>query len=408
MSDTSLSSGEGLPAAGDPPADSPPVTANPDSASPKSTESCEPIPVAEFFDETPPAPLKPLRPPGPGLPESLGWTFGVLTAHVAASLLFLVVILGLMARGGQTPSHLADLEELDSQYLILLLGGDQVLVLLVAMVAVWLRFYRRVSSTLNLSAIHPLHILAIVGLMLPLSSLSGELYRLAQLGWEQVVVVWPALQAFDDANTVEFLREASACVPLSVMLLFVAVGPALCEELIFRGVIGRGLVARWGLAAGVLMTSLLFAIVHGHPAHVVAVVPIGVALHLIYLATRSFWAPVLLHFLNNAWASMASQLAVQGTLDESLMEAPLSPMLLVSSLTAIVVLGALLYRTRTRYLLPDGTEWNPGYLTVERPPRELDTIMHNGLCSPQSLVIAGTVWAAFAVAFAAELVAFAR
>ncbi|HUQ72585.1 MAG TPA: CPBP family intramembrane glutamic endopeptidase [Planctomycetaceae bacterium] len=350
----------------------------------------------------------PFRKPGPGLPEALGWTFGVLFAHIAATVGVGIVIALLIVFSGGNAAQLATVNAESAPYITLLLGGDQMLVLLATVIAVSLRFSRRAARTLNLTAPHALHIAAVVGLVLPLSAMSGELYRVAGIGWKQFVDGLPMLQWIDQTNTVEYLQEISGALSLPMLLLIVAVGPAFAEELVFRGVIGRGLVARWGLVGGVLMTSLLFAAVHMHPVHVVAVVPLGIAMHLIYLATRSFWAPVLLHFLNNAWASVASQMASTDSVDAAAMEAALSPTLLLASLTAVIVLGGLLYRTRTRYLQADGSEWSPGYVTVEQPPTELLTTRDNGLCSRRTLVTAGSAWAAFAVAFVAELVAFAR
>ncbi|MDZ4689267.1 MAG: CPBP family intramembrane glutamic endopeptidase [Planctomycetaceae bacterium] len=352
--------------------------------------------------------VAPPRKPGPGLPEALAWTFGVLFAHIAATVGVGIVIVLLLVFSGGNAAQLATVDAESAPYITLLLGGDQMLVLLATLIAVSLRFSQRTAQTLNLTAPHPLHVAAVIGLVLPLSAMSGEVYRVTAIGWKQIVDGLPMLKWLDEANTVEYLQEIAGSMSLPMLLLIVAVGPAFAEELVFRGVIGRGLVARWGLVAGVLMTSLLFAAVHMHPVHVIAVVPIGIALHLIYLATRSFWTPVLLHFLNNAWASVASQMASTGNVDAAAMDAPLSPTLLLASLTAIIVLGGLLYRTRTRYLQPDGREWSPGYVTAEQPPAELLTTRDFGLCSRRTLVTAGSAWAAFAVAFVCELVAFAR
>src|SRR5205085_9678359 len=115
-------------------------------------------------------------------------------------------------------------------------------------------------------------------------------------------------------------------------VLVMAVLPALGEELIFRGLIGRGLLARWGVVAGVLWTSVLFGLVHLNPAQAIAVIPIGVILHFVYLTTGSFWAPVLLHFLNNAFAAVmlkyGEQLPLGRVMDS---EAPVPLELLVVS-----------------------------------------------------------------------------
>ncbi len=362
-----------------------------------------PLEITEFIEETSSIP-KP--PPGPGLLEAFGWMTGVFAAHLMAGVVCLIVILVMMAVAGENLQQLANLEQLPPSYLLLLMGGDQWLVLLLTFAAIRLRWGTQVRRNLNLTPLRPLHAAVVIGLVLPLSTLSGETYRLLSLVWKPLVEQFPVLEMLDESNAVELLSTLSSTGSLPMMLLIIAVAPAIGEELVFRGMIGRGLVARWGLVGGVLISSLMFAAVHFHPVHAAAVLPIGIALHCIYLATRSFWAPMLLHFLNNAWATVASRMA---TVDELPVvdEAP-SPVLIWASLTAMVVLGAVLYRTRTRYILPDGKEWTPGYLTAEQPPAELGARIAGGTDTGRNLLMAATAWASFTVAFVAEIAAQAR
>jgi membrane protease YdiL (CAAX protease family) len=85
-------------------------------------------------------------------------------------------------------------------------------------------------------------------------------------------------------------------------LLVVAVGAAVNEELFCRGFLGRGLVGRYGVWAGILLTSFLFGAIHGSLTQGAWAFVLGCVLHLAYLATRSLWVPMLMHFLNNAIA----------------------------------------------------------------------------------------------------------
>jgi hypothetical protein len=163
----------------------------------------------------------------------------------------------------------------------------------------------------------------------------------------------PALEAFNEQASVMMMVEKYFQHGSMVLLLFfLAVVPAVGEEFVFRGVIGRGLTARWGLLAGVLITSCLFAFVHMYPPHIVAVLPIGIMMHLVYLATRSFWAPVLFHFSNNAMAAIFVALGA-GTDDEPAWWMP------IAALTYLAVSLFLLYRYRTRYVNNDGEEPPP-------------------------------------------------
>lgn len=103
-------------------------------------------------------------------------------------------------------------------------------------------------------------------------------------------------------------RELVAATPgqsLWLMVLVIAVGAAVNEELFCRGLLGSGLVGRYGVRLGVLFASVIFAALHGNIPQGCCALVLGVGVHLAYLATRSLWVPILLHFLNNALAVLA-------------------------------------------------------------------------------------------------------
>ncbi|MEZ6066566.1 MAG: hypothetical protein R3B90_12860 [Planctomycetaceae bacterium] len=47
----------------------------------------------------------------------------------------------------------------------------------------------------------------------------------------------------------QLVRRQMLATPYPVLLVAIALGPAIGEELVFRGLIGRGLIHRWGWAA---------------------------------------------------------------------------------------------------------------------------------------------------------------
>ena len=136
------------------------------------------------------------------------------------------------------------------------------------------------------------------------------------------------------------------------------------------------------------MTSLLFSVAHLHPAHQLSVFPLGVLLHVIYLATRSILAPILLHFLVHGWAAVLAKASVsmkdQGAGaqllggDELMAWYVLLPAILAS-------LGAVVFfwRSRIEFQEADGKWWWPIYRSVESP---LGPAVATRLKSPLSLV----------------------
>jgi glutamate-5-semialdehyde dehydrogenase len=82
-------------------------------------------------------------------------------------------------------------------------------------------------------------------------------------------------------------------------LLVVVIGP-IVEEIIFRGVILRGLLARWRPAAAIAISTIAFAAMHLSLAQAPVTLMLGAVLGWLYVRTRSLGLCALLHALNNA------------------------------------------------------------------------------------------------------------
>ncbi|OJU13318.1 MAG: hypothetical protein BGN88_09230 [Clostridiales bacterium 43-6] len=86
---------------------------------------------------------------------------------------------------------------------------------------------------------------------------------------------------------------------LLFLLLTGAVAPAILEEFAFRGVILNAL-KKFGDWPAILISSGLFAMVHGNFVQIPFAFFAGIGLSLCYLRTKSIWPGVLVHFINNA------------------------------------------------------------------------------------------------------------
>ena len=89
--------------------------------------------------------------------------------------------------------------------------------------------------------------------------------------------------------------------PTSFLLnvLVIAVLPALLEEMVFRGYVLRCLRV-YGDGVAVVVSALLFGLMHGNILQVPFAVVVGLALGWLYVTTDNIWLPVFVHFLNNA------------------------------------------------------------------------------------------------------------
>jgi len=110
----------------------------------------------------------------------------------------------------------------------------------------------------------------------------------------------------------------------------------------------------------------------------VAACMLGLSLHFVYLTTRSLLMPMLMHFLNNAGAVLASSATSIPPLT-ALDEATSSNRVAVglAALLLVVVVGYALYVCRARLMPLSGAPapWWPAFPGVECPPADSGTVV---------------------------------
>ncbi len=89
-------------------------------------------------------------------------------------------------------------------------------------------------------------------------------------------------------------------------ILALALAPALAEEIFFRGALLSLLSQRLGPGWGLLLSSLLFGLLHLDPAQGGAAAVLGLYLGALTLRTGSIHAAILCHGLNNLMAVVAA------------------------------------------------------------------------------------------------------
>lgn len=96
--------------------------------------------------------------------------------------------------------------------------------------------------------------------------------------------------------------------PSWLIFLHVALTPAICEEIMFRGVFLRVFEKRFGSVAAIIITGLLFGFYHLRLTQVIVLSLIGMLLAYITIKTDRLWPAMLLHAANNGILSLAPRL----------------------------------------------------------------------------------------------------
>jgi uncharacterized protein len=223
-------------------------------------------------------------------------------------------------------------------------------------------------------------LLALPGLML----LHGGAHELARM------LIPPGKGPALDLS--EMLKGIFQPWPRWLTVLVIGVGPGISEELWCRGFLGRGLLARYGIVAGVILTSIFFGLLHGSLSYAIGTACMGAALHFIYLTTRSLLVPMLLHCLNNS----LSMLLVMGDLNVPNVDPDTPPRLMYlgsACLVAAVFYALYVSRGRLRDVTGAPPRWQPPFPSVALPPPESGTVVAHEAPSPVAiaLVVMGAV-----------------
>lgn len=67
------------------------------------------------------------------------------------------------------------------------------------------------------------------------------------------------------------------------------------EEIVFRGALFPAIKRRYGLTAGIVLSSLVFTLVHMNPIQMISVLPLGIYLAIMYHRTGSIYPGMILH-----------------------------------------------------------------------------------------------------------------
>lgn len=155
----------------------------------------------------------------------------------------------------------------------------------------------------------------------------GDTKRLAsQVGWSVLgwgglipVVGWvgqlneriplpESIRAMEEMQTDLLNQVLGAELGLVAPLITVALVPALCEELFFRGYVQRVAARSFGGLGAVLVVGVAFGFYHLRLSQVLPLSVLGIYMGYVAWRTRSLWPAIVVHLLNNGTIIVAGAL----------------------------------------------------------------------------------------------------
>ncbi len=139
----------------------------------------------------------------------------------------------------------------------------------------------RIRFEIKLPRIFPLLIMAGLGINFVASYINAFIsYAIGYVMPDSLLT-----EAYDDPSVV-------------IMYMTIAFAPAIAEEFLFRGVV-YGNLRPYGKKQAVIISALLFALMHQNIAQLFYTFVCGIVMALMYEWTRSIWCSVLFHLFNN-------------------------------------------------------------------------------------------------------------
>jgi len=173
----------------------------------------------------------------------------------------------------------------------------------------------------------------------------GVIYVLATPAIGLVWSLWMTAMFQDMGDPMRMVSPiilARAEEHLLEVILLVAVGPAVAEEMLFRGYLQTRLLRCWGPAAAILVSTLLFSASHCDPTYMICVLPLGLWFSVVAWRAGSIRPAILCHLANNLFAVLA--LVTRDAEDPSSLLDPYSYAALVVGLPAFLLSLFLLRR----------------------------------------------------------------
>ena len=135
-------------------------------------------------------------------------------------------------------------------------------------------------------------------------------------------------------NPVAEAFELLKTIPYPTMIFMMAITPAICEEVVTRGVVLHGYNKATMLHAA-LINGLIFSILHLSPQQSLYTFVLGVLFAYLVRITNSIWASVLCHFTFNGIQVTLTQVVKASVNEETLNAAQES----MGTLQTVVVMG---------------------------------------------------------------------
>jgi len=148
---------------------------------------------------------------------------------------------------------------------------------------------------------------------------------------------------------IKAMLETKQVTLLIANMLLVAVLPAICEEIFFRGTVMKILYGKTrDIHLAIIFSAFLFSFFHFQFYGFLPRMALGMLFGYLYWWSGSLWTPVIAHLINNAWQVYAAYLYYNGTSEINMDDVDMFPLSTTAMSTAGFFLLCYLYFNASR------------------------------------------------------------
>ena len=245
------------------------------------------------------------------------WTqLAILLGLVGAGFMiagFITVAIGLQAMGGNFAEAMKNTEGLQAALLkpenagyaqAAQIAGTFFMMFLPSFVFIMICYKKMLWAGFS-KHVNFLQILLGFFIMLVANYMAGPFEELSKMALSHFPSIDKAAKAAEDLYSlaVKSMSNLKGWGQFIVALFVVAFFPALFEEMLFRGVV-QNLLTKWTkkVTLSIVITSLLFSLIHASYYLFISRFILGYALGLMFYYTKNIWINILAHFINNTIA----------------------------------------------------------------------------------------------------------
>ena len=174
-----------------------------------------------------------------------------------------------------------------NQGFIILLGNLSTILIIIF---IYNKNKNNLKLNINYNNLNPSFLLFIIPLAISSQIIGSEIENLISMLFKRYLSFYQSIIT---------LAKLPGISGLLLAIILIAIIPSIIEELFFRGIIQQGLINKYSPKIGIILTSLLFAIIHINPHVLLTIFLFSILLGFIYYLYKNLIYNILIHFFLN-------------------------------------------------------------------------------------------------------------